>query len=87
VTPGAVLHNFACQNERCRNYGQIVRTVQVNPDGSIPPPIVRREKAFPTVRGINIDQEIAKVNAALSTQVGRETDPKAPKEVHEGQLG
>lgn len=46
-TRGAMLHLYQCENQRCKHYGQIVRTVQVNPDGSIPPAITRRDKQYP----------------------------------------
>jgi hypothetical protein len=37
ITPGAMLHEFMCKNERCRWFNTSWQ-VQINPDGTIPPP-------------------------------------------------
>jgi hypothetical protein len=47
VTRGAVLHEFTCRNAgRCRWANSAPYFVQVNPDGTIPPPNTNREKQF-----------------------------------------
>lgn len=69
IPPGTKLHTFGCANERCRWYGTTCRVVQINPDGSIPPPLVRRTKEFP-----KIPDRSAEVNAMLERQVRRELE-------------
>lgn len=64
VTRGARLHHVMCRNERCRNYGDIVRMIQVNPDGTIPPPVTKRTKAFPEIPDLT-----EAVNKRLEEQV------------------
>lgn len=47
VTRGAMLHEFTCRNVgRCRWADSAPYFVQVNPDGTIPPPVEKREKQF-----------------------------------------
>lgn len=38
VTRGAKIFRYVCENNRCPWYGQVCKLVQVNPDGTIPPP-------------------------------------------------
>lgn len=45
VTRGAMLHQFKCMNNRCKWY-TTSWFVQINPDGTIPPPIMERDKSF-----------------------------------------
>jgi len=45
------LHIFKCQNERCEKFDRDW-VVQVRPDGTIPDPILNREKSFPQERGV-----------------------------------
>jgi len=49
VTRGAEMHHYVCQNERCRWFNEVCRSIQVNPDGSIPPPLVKRDRQFPKI--------------------------------------
>jgi hypothetical protein len=49
VTKGARLHTIVCKNDRCRWCDQVCRVIQVNPDGTIPPPITKRERQFPDI--------------------------------------
>lgn len=42
---GAKLHIFTCRNERCKWF-ETTWSVQVNPDGTIPPPTLHRDKNF-----------------------------------------
>lgn len=72
VTPGAKLHKFVCMNERCVWYGQVCRLVQVNPDGTIPPPIVKRDKQYPTIPDLS-----KQVNDRLAEQLRLEQDGHA----------
>jgi len=67
ITRGAQLNIYTCRNTRCRWCNEVCRAVQVNPDGTIPPPLMKREKQFPKVPDIG-DQ----VNAALERQLGLE---------------
>jgi hypothetical protein len=68
VTPGARMHHYQCKNTRCKWYDDIVRIVQVNPDGSIPMP-GRRDKAFPAIPDRTVE-----VNTALENQLQRELE-------------
>lgn len=43
------LHEFTCKNERCRWCNSAPWIVQVNPDGTIPPPNLHRAKMFPAL--------------------------------------
>lgn len=45
VTRGAKLLKFTCDNIRCKWYGEIWM-VQVNPDGTIPPPTTTRRNSL-----------------------------------------
>lgn len=67
VTPGAMLHVFVCKNRRCRWFDTTCRIVQVNPDGSIPEPTMRRQKSFPA-----IPDRTAEVNAMTAAQLAAE---------------
>lgn len=51
---GSKLHTFMCRNARCR-WNNTTYVVQVNSDGSIPPPNTHRPKTFPALP--NRDQE------------------------------
>lgn len=46
VTRGARLKIIHCRNSRCYWFNQVCRTIQVNPDGTIPEPTKHREKSF-----------------------------------------
>jgi len=76
IEPGTMLHSFQCQNTRCRWYGQIVRVVQVNPDGSIPAPQIKREKEFPARPDM-----VAQVQESLARQLEAETSKEGTAEV------
>jgi len=69
VTIGAQLHHFMCMNTRCKWYNEVCRLVQVNPDGSIPPPQVKRIKEFPVV-----PDRTREVNDALERQLRLELE-------------
>lgn len=45
VTRGAVLRKFTCMNGRCKWFGEFWM-VQVNPDGTIPPPTTARRNSL-----------------------------------------
>jgi hypothetical protein len=64
---GAKVHLFECRNARCRWFGQICRAVQVNPDGTIPDPVMKREKQYPTV-----PDRTQQVNEMLERQLAAE---------------
>lgn len=67
ITRGASLHVIECRNERCRAFGTVVRTIQVNPDGTIPL-TVKREKAFPAIPDLTEE-----VRAKIDEQLRMET--------------
>jgi len=67
ATRGAQLHHFRCMNERCKWFEEICRIVQVNPDGSIPPPLTKRDKQFPAVPDLS-----KQVNESLERQLAAE---------------
>jgi len=74
VTAGAQLHTATCMNERCKWFGQTCRLIQVNPDGTVPPPVTKRAKHFPAIPDLT-DQ----VNASLAAQL--EAERKGNSEV------
>lgn len=45
---GSTLHTFTCRNSRCRWY-DTTYVVQVNSDGTVPPPNTHRQKTFPAL--------------------------------------
>lgn len=67
IKTGTYIHNFRCENTRCRWYMTICRSVQVNPDGSIPEPVTRREREFPKVPDLT-DKVNAQVRALLDAE-------------------
>ena len=69
IAPGTQMHVFTCMNERCRWHGQTCRIVQVNPDGSIPPPTMKRDKQFPAVPDLT-----RQVNEQLEAQLHAEAE-------------
>lgn len=46
VTRGARLKHIQCRNTRCKWYNGAPYLVQTNPDGTVPPPNLHREKQF-----------------------------------------
>jgi hypothetical protein len=72
--PGTQLHTITCRNEGCRWYSTSW-IIQVNPDGSIPPPQAHRKGSgvFSGLRP-NGDEERA-ILASLEKQVAQETKP------------
>lgn len=68
VKRGTEIHTFRCMNPRCRMCGENVRTIQVNPDGSIPQPRAERQKMFP-----ELPDRTEEVRAAIDRQILRET--------------
>jgi hypothetical protein len=72
---GAMLHEYMCMNDRCKWFQTICRIIQVNPDGTIPPPILKRMKEFPTVPDLS-----QQVNEQLERQLAAELQGGA--EVH-----
>lgn len=67
VTRGAKLQTYVCENRPCKWYGQVCRVVQVNPDGTIPPALLRRDKNFPAVPDMT-----NKVNEMIAAQIEAE---------------
>lgn len=45
---GSTVHKILCMNDRCKWFGTTY-VVQVNADGTIPPPNLHRDKAFPAL--------------------------------------
>jgi hypothetical protein len=68
IQPGTTFHHFTCRNKRCKWYDTVCRVVQVNPDGSIPPPLMKRAKEFPAIPDRTVE-----VNEALARQLAMET--------------
>jgi hypothetical protein len=64
VARGTQIHSATCKNPRCKAFGTVIRTIQVNPDGTIPPPLTKRDKQFPAVPDLS-----AQVNEALAEQL------------------
>lgn len=46
VTIGARLKHIQCRNQRCKWFDGAPYLVQTNPDGTVPPPNMHREKQF-----------------------------------------
>jgi hypothetical protein len=67
ITRGAELHVFKCKNSRCRWFDGVCRIIQINPDGSIPEPSVKRNKDYPS-----IPDQTAAVNELLARQFAAE---------------
>jgi hypothetical protein len=64
------LHVLTCDNKRCRRY-QTNWLIQVNPDGTIPPPITDREKRFrplPKRRSEDVQEALDRQLAAELTK-------------------
>jgi len=60
VKGGGLLHNIVCVNPRCRWYNTSY-VVQTNPDGTVPPPTLDREKSFralPARSDESVDREM-----------------------------
>jgi hypothetical protein len=55
-------------NERCKWYETTCRIIQVNPDGTVPPPVIKRERMFPAIPDFT-----DRVNADLAAQLEAET--------------
>ena len=73
---GVVVHNIYCRNAACKWF-DTNWVVQVNADGSVPPPITQQEKAFPTLAA-NLsqgDEYTRRIEAALARQVELEQTP------------
>jgi len=67
VTRGATLRKYTCMNNRCRWFEEIW-VVQVNPDGTIPPPTTTRRN---TLRPLPDD--FGRTRERLLEQVNLET--------------
>lgn len=64
----AKLKTFVCVNSRCVWYNDVAAIVQVNSNGSIPPPVTDREKFFPKLPG-----DGGRILENLEAQLRRET--------------
>lgn len=63
------IHTYRCMNARCIGFERDW-IIQVRPDGSIPPPIMNREKSFPVYdTGVSNQQKIAKARAQTDALV------------------
>lgn len=67
----------SCVNNRCR-WENENRIILVNKDGSIPPPITKRDKAFPTRKGPTQEQVVERLRKQvnLETNGGAEVSPR-----------
>lgn len=72
---GTMLHTAYCENQLCPWYNLVCRLVQVNPDGSIPPPTDHRGKPKVYEHFEGHDQMARDIMKALNRQVEAETDP------------
>jgi len=74
--PGTQIHNVFCRNEACVWYNTSW-IVQVNPDGSVPPPTKHKrgdiDKLFPKLAGP--PEEEQRVIRSIERQVEREQQP------------
>ena len=77
IQRGTSLHRIVCMNERCKWYGTTCRVIQVNPDGSIPPALLKRDKAYPAI----VDRT-AEVNAMVERQLRLETSADGTAEIN-----
>lgn len=68
-TPGANINLYECDNNRCKAFGTVVRAIQVNPDGTIPPALLKRPKSYPDVPDMSrqVNDQVA---AQLEAQMG-----------------
>lgn len=64
----AKLKQFMCENDRCKWY-HTTWSVQVNADGTIPPPLLNRPKQFRA-----LPDDGGRVLQALQAQLERETN-------------
>lgn len=71
--PGTSVHTFECRNARCKWFNEFW-VVQVNPDGSVPPPNTHRAKSFPALPKRS-DEDIERSNRFIldQTLTGGET--------------
>lgn len=69
VTRGAMLHEFKCRNKRCKWFDTPF-FVQINPDGTVPPPQVRQKQfhALPDDGGRTVENLEALLNATRQDQ-------------------
>jgi hypothetical protein len=72
---GTQLHTAYCETPLCPWEGLVCRLVQVNPDGSIPPPQDHRGKPKVYEHFEGHDQMARDIMRALNNQVAAETDP------------
>lgn len=71
ATRGAVFHEIACMNERCR-WHNTTWVVQTNPDGTVPQAQTeRREKFFHRLPERNQEDIDRQMNALLNQQLQR----------------
>lgn len=61
--PGARLHTIYCRNPKCKWY-DTPYIIQVNADGTIPPPNAHRDRLFPGLPERS-DADVERANAAL----------------------
>lgn len=80
LKPGTMIHHVYCEHELCPWY-DTTWMVQVNPDGSVPPPTNHRGSAKIYQGFENHDQMARDINASLEAQRRREVSPE--KDDHE----
>lgn len=70
VEPGTSVHMIYCTTPVCRWY-DTSWAVQVNPDGSVPPPNMHHDKQFPTrvPPGMTLDQAAEKARKGINRGV------------------
>jgi hypothetical protein len=73
--PGAKLHVYSCVTEGCRNNG-LNYFIQVNPDGSIPPPQIHRadSKLYPKEKAGRTSTEQEQREKAFIDRMQREVE-------------
>jgi hypothetical protein len=60
---GTRVHTFECRNNRCKWFNEFW-VVQVNPDGTVPPPNTNRQKSFPALPPRS-DEDVERSNKLL----------------------
>lgn len=67
LDPGTAVHYIYCENPVCPWY-ETNWIIQVNPDGSVPPPTMHHEKQYPTrvPKGMTVEQVAEKARRGIN---------------------
>lgn len=75
LAPGTEIHHITCKTELCPWYNTICRIVQVNPDGTVPPPTNHTGTSKVYVGFEDHNEKAALIRKALQADAERETQP------------